>query len=105
MCNRTIKSTLGANIGANLSVLCQVNAFPAPTSFSWSFNNTKQSYLVAGEKFSQAGLASELIHSVNSDLDYGHFYCSASNSEGRMIFVGQNLFKIADYFEVEFRPI
>ena len=65
-----------------MSVLCSVSAFPPPDSFSWTFNNSKQSLAVAAHKSRQNGVRSLLSHSVSSDLDYGQLYCSARNTEG-----------------------
>ena len=82
MCSSRTISRLGANIGGNVSVLCSVLAFPPPNSFSWTFNNSKQSLAVAAHKSAQNGLRSSLSHSVRSELDYGQLYCSARNTEG-----------------------
>ena len=82
MCSSRTISRLGANIGGNVSVLCSVLAFPPPDSFSWTFNNSKQSLAVAAHKSAQNGLRSSLSHSVRSELDYGQLYCSARNTEG-----------------------
>ena len=82
MCGEGTKLSVGANIGTNVTISCQVDAHPAPTSFSWSFNNSKDSFELPSDKFQHKGHRSELVHWVRSELDYGQFYCSAENGEG-----------------------
>ena len=45
ICSSTgMKSSLGANIGTNLSVVCRVDAHPPPTKYRWTFNNSRESF-------------------------------------------------------------
>lgn len=45
ICSSTgMKSSLGANIGTNLSVVCRVTAHPPPTKYRWTFNNSRESF-------------------------------------------------------------
>ena len=84
VCTQNTKTSLGANIGTNLSILCTVDSFPEPNSFTWTFNNTKESYKVPSDKFSVTGTSSIVNHSLLSDHNFGHLYCGASNSKGAM---------------------
>ena len=45
ICSRSgMKSSLGANIGAELSVVCRVESQPPPSEFRWTFNNSRESF-------------------------------------------------------------
>lgn len=65
-----------------MTVSCSVDAFPAPTSWTWNFNNSKRSFELGSDAYEVNGVRSSLVHSVSSDLDYGQYHCSATNSEG-----------------------
>ena len=62
-----------------VTVECGVSAVPAPSSYTWTFNNTAVRGAAA---VTRATATSTLRHRVASQEDYGQLFCSASNSEG-----------------------
>ena len=72
-CEIENRSTVGANIGSNLSVLCHVDSFPEPSSFTWSFNNGEESYKVSIDKSMVNRTASIVRHSLLSDNNFDTF--------------------------------
>ena len=83
-CVRNEKQTFGANIGSTIVVKCSVDAFPAPTSFSWGFNNSKDAVKIKESLYDMTGMESRLRYSTVSDHQFGHLYCWARNSMGVM---------------------
>jgi len=83
-CVRNEKQTFGANIGSTLSVKCSVDAFPAPTSFSWGFNNSKDAVKINDHLYNINGSESILQYRTLSDHQFGHLYCWARNTMGVM---------------------
>ena len=77
--------SVGANIGSNLTALCRVDSFPPPNSFTWSFNNSRESYNVSSDKFTVNATTSKATHSLRTDHDFGHLFCWAANSKGVML--------------------
>ena len=73
-CKNENRSTVGVNIGSNLTALCLVDSFPEPNTFIWSFNNSKESYKVSSDNYTVNRTASV----------FGHLYCWAKNSKGIM---------------------
>ena len=78
------KTTFGANIGSKLKVKCTVDSSPAPSSFSWGFNNTKDAVKMDRTLFTVEGSSSVLDYHLVSDHQFGHLYCWARNSMGLM---------------------
>ena len=83
-CDRNEKQTFGANIGSTLAVRCSVDSFPAPTSFSWGFNNSKDAVKINDHLYNINGSESVLQYQTLSDHQFGHLYCWARNSMGVM---------------------
>ena len=44
-----------------------MDSFPAPTSFSWGFNNSKDAVKIKDELYDVAGMESRLRYSAVSD--------------------------------------
>jgi hypothetical protein len=70
--------------------MCEVEAYPPPDSFKWSFNNTaetidipqglyKTSAVAGGSSMSQ----SMLTYTPMTEMDYGTVMCWASNTAGQ----------------------
>ena len=78
-CVKSEKETFGANIGSSISVKCTVDAFPAPTSFSWGFNNSKDAVKINEDLYDMVGSQSRLQYHTVSDHQFGHLYCWARN--------------------------
>ncbi|XP_020288748.1 synaptogenesis protein syg-1-like isoform X2 [Pseudomyrmex gracilis] len=68
-------------------VICKVEAYPAPESFRWAFNNTEEDRLVdvpqARYKNETKHTQSVLTYKPVSEMDYGTVYCWASNTAGQ----------------------
>lgn len=86
-CKRPELTVIGASLGEQLHVLCQVEADPNKVKFLWQFNNS------AGEN---AKVSSSVYKTINktisdlsykplSDLDYGTLICWADNAIGRQL--------------------
>ena len=78
------KLTQGANIGSILEVKCNVDSYPEPTSFSWGFNNSKDTIKISEQLYEVNGSVSILRYATLSDHHFGHLYCWARNSMGVM---------------------
>lgn len=69
----------------NAKVLCEVESYPPPESFKWSFNNTAETIDVPQTRF-HSGLhhsSSTLTYTPVTELDYGTVMCWASNLAGK----------------------
>lgn len=69
----------------NAKVLCEVESYPPPDNFKWSFNNTANTIEVPQTRF-QSGVhrsSSTLTYTPITELDYGTVMCWANNLAGR----------------------
>ena len=64
--------------------MCSVDSFPEPNNFTWSFNNSKDSFKVLSDKFTVNGTSSTVKHSLLSDHNFGQLVCWARNYKGVM---------------------
>ncbi|XP_031843590.1 neural cell adhesion molecule 2 isoform X1 [Nomia melanderi] len=66
-------------------VICRVEAYPPPSSFRWTFNNTEEMVDVpqARYKNSTQHMQSVLIYRPVTEMDYGTVFCWASNTAGQ----------------------
>lgn len=66
-------------------VICRVEAYPAPDSFRWAFNNTEEMVDVpqARYKNSTRRTQSTLTYRPVTEMDYGMVLCWASNTAGQ----------------------
>ncbi|XP_048509194.1 synaptogenesis protein syg-2 isoform X2 [Athalia rosae] len=66
-------------------VVCRVEAYPAPDSFRWAFNNTEEMVDVpqARYKNSTRRTQSTLTYRPVTEMDYGMVLCWASNTAGQ----------------------
>uniref|UniRef100_A0A8W7P1S1 Ig-like domain-containing protein n=1 Tax=Anopheles coluzzii TaxID=1518534 RepID=A0A8W7P1S1_ANOCL len=65
-------------------ILCQVDAYPPPESFKWSFNNTAETIDMPQSGYRvHAEQASSLTYTPVKELDYGTIMCWADNVVGQ----------------------
>ncbi|XP_014252897.1 synaptogenesis protein syg-2-like [Cimex lectularius] len=87
MCKEVQKSVIGVGRSEEARVLCEVEAFPAPDRFHWSFNNSAENMEISPSRFHnslQLSL-STLSYTPQNEMDYGTVMCWASNSAGQQI--------------------
>ncbi|XP_035783692.1 hemicentin-1-like [Anopheles albimanus] len=84
ICRPDQKKVYGVARNEAAEILCQVDAYPPPESFKWSFNNTAETidmpqsgYRVHTEQ------ASSLTYTPVKELDYGTIMCWADNVVGQ----------------------
>ncbi|XP_062564672.1 contactin-4 [Armigeres subalbatus] len=84
ICRPDQKKIYGVARNEAAEILCQVDAYPAPESFKWSFNNTAETidmpqsgYRVHTEQ------ASTLTYTPVKEQDYGTIMCWADNAVGQ----------------------
>lgn len=66
-------------------VLCEVESYPPPDSFKWSFNNSAEAREVPQDRF-RSGVrrfSSTLSYTPVGEFDYGTVMCWADNLAGR----------------------
>ena len=77
VCNSSPRK-IASVIGSNISIICDVDAFPEEVTFQWWFSGAM--------KNSQKQMISEhgptLNHRVKSNEDFGTIYCQARNQVG-----------------------
>ncbi|XP_045465735.1 nephrin isoform X2 [Harmonia axyridis] len=69
----------------NAEVLCEVEAYPPPDNFKWSFNNTAELIEVPQSRYQPGAsrFTSRLSYTPKTDMDYGTVMCWASNLAGQ----------------------
>lgn len=65
--------------------MCEVDAFPAPDSFRWSFNNSAEAIEITPSKYHNSLhlSLSTLSYTPQTEMDYGTVMCWASNTAGQ----------------------
>ncbi len=77
MCNFSPRK-IAAVIGSNLTVICDVDAYPSEVNFQWWF-------LAAGIKTQRRMLyvhSQTMLHRIETSEDFGTIYCQARNEVG-----------------------
>lgn len=90
LCSIEQKRVYGIARHEETKISCEVESFPPPTSFRWSFNNTAEIVEVPPESFSRSAqqipqskrFTSTLTYKPTTDMDYGTVMCWATNSAG-----------------------
>ncbi|KAG7305687.1 hypothetical protein JYU34_009801 [Plutella xylostella] len=87
LCRKREVRLIGAALQEAASVLCEVDAFPAPDTFEWTLNNSAGSIKVDPERFTTEGKEgrSVLSYTPVSDADYGSLSCRATNLAGQQV--------------------
>uniref|UniRef100_A0A182TL75 Ig-like domain-containing protein n=1 Tax=Anopheles melas TaxID=34690 RepID=A0A182TL75_9DIPT len=79
-----MKKIYGVARNEAAEILCQVDAYPPPESFKWSFNNTAETIDMPQSGYRvHAEQASSLTYTPVKELDYGTIMCWADNVVGQ----------------------
>ncbi|XP_024080575.1 B-cell receptor CD22-like isoform X2 [Cimex lectularius] len=84
VCREDQKHVFGVARNEDARVMCEVDAFPPPDDFKWSFNNSAESVEISPSKYHnslQLSL-STLSYTPRTEMDYGTVMCWASNTAG-----------------------
>lgn len=64
--------------------MCEVDSFPPPESFKWSFNNTAETFEMPQSEYKvHSSAASTLSYTPVKELDFGTILCWAENIVGQ----------------------
>ncbi|KRT85296.1 Immunoglobulin, partial [Oryctes borbonicus] len=87
ICRPGQKRTYGVARHEDAKVLCEVEAYPSPDSFKWSFNNSAETIDVPQTRYhsGQHRSSSTLTYTPVTELDYGTVMCWANNLAGRQV--------------------
>ncbi|XP_044729168.1 nephrin-like [Chrysoperla carnea] len=87
ICRSDQKRIYGVARHEQAQVLCEVESFPPPESFKWSFNNTAETIDVPQIRFKSTSVLSmsTLQYTPVTEMDYGTVMCWANNLAGRQI--------------------
>jgi hypothetical protein len=90
VCRPDQKRVYGVARHENAHVVCEVEAYPPPDSFKWSFNNTAETIDVPQARYRTSTPAngpstsqSNLTYTPMTEMDYGTVMCWASNTAGQ----------------------
>ncbi|PSN56957.1 hypothetical protein C0J52_10847, partial [Blattella germanica] len=90
ICRPEQKRVYGVARHENAHVVCEVEAYPPPDSFKWSFNNTAETidvpqarYRTAAASGGSSASQSMLTYTPMTEMDYGTVMCWASNTAGQ----------------------
>ncbi|XP_068082092.1 nephrin [Anabrus simplex] len=86
ICRPDQKRVYGVARHENANVVCEVEAYPPPDSFKWSFNNTAEIIDVPQARYRTGGSThsmSTLTYTPMMEMDYGTVMCWASNTAGQ----------------------
>ncbi|KAG8224625.1 hypothetical protein J437_LFUL005793 [Ladona fulva] len=83
ICKPDQKRVYGVARREDARVICEVEAYPAPDSFRWSFNNTAENFDVAQAHIQNGPYLSTLTYTPKNEMDYGTVMCWASNTAGQ----------------------
>ncbi|XP_046401780.1 hemicentin-1 isoform X2 [Ischnura elegans] len=83
ICRSEQKRVYGVARHENANVVCEVEAFPAPDSFKWSFNNTAETIDVPQARYQTGAFFSTLTYTPVTEMDYGTVVCWAANTAGQ----------------------
>ncbi|XP_065081716.1 synaptogenesis protein syg-2 [Ochlerotatus camptorhynchus] len=84
ICRPDQKKIYGVARNEPAEILCQVDAYPPPESFKWSFNNTAETIDMPQSGYRvHSDQASSLTYTPVKELDYGTIMCWADNAVGQ----------------------
>ncbi|XP_060523485.1 nephrin isoform X2 [Cylas formicarius] len=85
ICRAVQKRIYGVARHENARVLCEVESYPPPDSFKWSFNNSAETIEVPQTRYHSGThhFSSTLTYTPVSELDYGTVMCWANNLAGK----------------------
>ncbi|KAF4523454.1 hypothetical protein B566_EDAN008863 [Ephemera danica] len=82
ICKSDQKRVYGVARHEIAKVVCEVEAYPLPVTFKWSFNNTAETMDVPTARYQNDFSRTTLTYKPDSELDYGTVMCTASNTAG-----------------------
>ncbi|XP_022914013.2 nephrin isoform X1 [Onthophagus taurus] len=82
VCKSDQKRIYGVARHENAKVYCEVESYPVPTNFKWSFNNSAERNDVPPERYKFNLTSSTLTYTPITELDYGTVMCWAENTVG-----------------------
>ncbi|CAK1578768.1 unnamed protein product [Parnassius mnemosyne] len=87
LCRRNEIQLISAALQEPSIIECEVDGFPPPDTFQWTFNNSAGSIKIDSDRFSIDASAgkSVLTYLPVSEIDYGTVYCRATNLAGQQI--------------------
>ena len=74
---------IGVSLFVESNIHCNIDAFPPVESFTWSFNNTRDSRRVRKDEYTFNGTTSTIRYYPKTDHDFGNLYCWAANAKGQ----------------------
>ncbi|KAG1681681.1 hypothetical protein GQR58_011752 [Nymphon striatum] len=80
VCVENMQKTYYVSYYEEAKVLCKVDSDPVDVSFSWSFNNSRDTFDIIN--FSKAGTQSIGKYTASDDREYGSLLCKATNEIG-----------------------
>ncbi|KAJ0179571.1 hypothetical protein K1T71_005283 [Dendrolimus kikuchii] len=85
LCRKREMKIIGAALQEPSQVVCEVDAFPPPSTFEWTLNNSAGSIKVDPDRFTVEGKEgrSVLTYVPVADVDYGTLSCHAANLAGQ----------------------
>ncbi|XP_075221992.1 nephrin-like, partial [Lycorma delicatula] len=85
ICRSDQKRVYGVARNENAHILCEVDSFPPPDDFKWTFNNSAETMEVSSDRYHSTPphSVSTLSYVPLTDLDYGTIMCWASNTAGQ----------------------
>ncbi|EFA06209.2 nephrin isoform X1 [Tribolium castaneum] len=87
VCRPEQKRIYGVARHENAKILCEVESYPPPDSFKWSFNNSAENVDVPQMRYHSGvhHFTSTLTYTPMNELDYGTVMCWANNLAGRQL--------------------
>ncbi|XP_071526349.1 kin of IRRE-like protein 2, partial [Panulirus ornatus] len=73
----------GAARYEQVNIPCDLDAYPTPMAFRWTFNNSGESVEIPQEHILVAGSRSTVSYTPNTELDYGTLLCWGINTVGQ----------------------
>ncbi|CAO1408851.1 unnamed protein product [Diamesa tonsa] len=84
ICRTEQKRIYGVARNEAAEILCEVDAYPPPEAFKWSFNNTAETFEMPQNDYRiHSSQASTLSYTPVKELDFGTILCWADNVVGQ----------------------
>ncbi|XP_055377463.1 uncharacterized protein LOC129609527 isoform X2 [Condylostylus longicornis] len=84
ICRPDQKRVYGVARNEAAEILCEVDAYPPPESFKWSFNNTAETFDMPQSGFrAHSAQGSTLTYTPVKEMDFGTIMCWADNVVGQ----------------------
>ncbi|XP_030374861.1 uncharacterized protein LOC115624348 [Scaptodrosophila lebanonensis] len=84
ICRPDQKKIYGVARNEAAEIICEVDAFPPPENFKWSFNNTAETFDMPQSGFRpHSAQGSTLTYTPVKEMDFGTIMCWADNNVGQ----------------------